>query len=311
MSQVAGEPIRLLLAEDEPFQALLLERLLVKAGYDVHTVPSGESALESVLADSFQILITDWDMPGMDGATLCRQIRAHSLPAYLYIILLTAHEDVSDTVKGLESGADDYLRKPANEAELLARLKTAVRIVGLERTLRAANERVHRLSVTDPLLGCFNRRYLNEQLPLEIERACRYGHPLCLVMTDLDNFKMINDVHGHMVGDDVLCGFVQRALASTRQASDWVARYGGEEFIIVLPQTNQQGGLSFAEKVRTDCSKMPYQTSAGPLVVTASFGVAQLESAPNPHNALLELLSRADAALYACKANGRNRVSCL
>jgi two-component system, cell cycle response regulator len=311
-STLAGgtpERLRLLLAEDDPFQKKILERILTRAGYAVETATSGEEALARVQDGRFQILITDWDMPGMDGAALCRRIREAQLPGYLYILLLTAHAAVSHTVTGLEAGADDYVRKPADEGELLARVKAGARIVELERSLSAANARVERLSLIDALLGCYNRRYLNEQLPREIERARRYDTRLSLVMADLDAFKQINDVHGHTVGDEVLVGFAQRATACLRQAGDWIARFGGEEFAIVLPHADLANASSVAERIRTECTSTPVLTTVAPLNVTVSLGVAALKPAADVKAAMASLLARADSALYQSKRDGRDRVT--
>jgi two-component system chemotaxis response regulator CheY len=299
-----GEPLalRLLLVEDEPVQRRVLERRLCKAGYVVDTAQDGEEALAKILQKHFQILITDWDMPGMDGATLCRRVREVNLPGYLYILLLTGHDSAADIVVGLDAGADDYIRKPANEAELLARLKAGGRIVELTR-------QVQLLSVTDPLVGAYNRRYLNDELALEIERARRYGRPLAAVIADLDLFKRINDEHGHQIGDEVLRCFVERIRAALRK-NDWVARYGGEEFVIVLPETNLVDAVRTAEKIRFQCASTPMMTSAGHLMVTASFGIAALECllAAEPET-VATLLRRADVSLYRSKNTGRNRVT--
>jgi two-component system, cell cycle response regulator len=306
---VSSESPRLLLAEDDPLQTKILAHMLSRAGYAVDTALSGEEALTKVLAGAYQILVTDWDMPGMDGATLCHRIRQAQLPGYLYILMLTAHSSVSDIVAGLEAGADDYLRKPADDAELLARLKAGRRIVDLERSLSAANARAERLSVTDALLDCSNRRYLNEQLPREIERSQRYDSPLAIILADLDHFKKINDSHGHAAGDEVLVEFVRRARSTLRQASDWIARYGGEEFAIVLPNTDGPGALAAAEKIRELCATTPFHTGGGPLHVTASFGIADLRRAGDVKEAMRNLLHAADSALYLSKDYGRNRAT--
>jgi len=303
---------RLLLVEDEPTQRKLAERLLRRAGYVVETANDGEEALAKILAGEFQLLLTDWDMPGMDGKTLCRRVREANLPTYLYMLLLTSHDSTDDLVAGLEAGADDYVKKPANESELLARLNAGRRIVRLEQSLREANTQIHLLSITDPLTGTFNRRYLNEQLALEVERARRYHRPLSAVMADLDRFKRINDECGHQTGDEVLCRFAQLMKEAVRQPLDWVARYGGEEFVIVLPETDRAGAIVVAEKIRALCADNPMAACSGPIEVTASFGVAELvsEAATQSHAAAGEaLLRRADAALYTSKNEGRNRVT--
>jgi len=304
------EALHLLLVEDEPTQLLLMQRLLRRAGYMVETASNGDEALAKISTGKYQMLVTDWDMPGMDGATLCRKVREAQLPSYLYVLLLTGHGSTESLVAGLEAGADDYIRKPANEAELLARLVAGKRIVRLEQSLREANAQIQLLSITDPLVGIYNRRYLNDQLMNEVERARRYSRPLAAVMADLDFFKNVNDQHGHQVGDEVLRGFVELAKASIRQSSDWIARYGGEEFVIVLPETDLAGAARTAEKIRSQCASTPCNTAAGALVVTASFGVAALDAGAGPIGAAAEaLLRQADAALYRSKHEGRNRVT--
>ncbi len=314
----AESPLRLLLVEDEPTQLLLMQRLLRRAGYAVETAANGEEAFEKISTGRIQMMVTDWDMPGMDGVTLCQRVREaqSQLPGYLYVLLLTGHGSTESLVTGLEAGADDYIRKPPNEAELLARLKAGQRVVRLEQSLREANEllrdaneQIKLLSITDPLVGTFNRRYLNDQLIHEVERARRYGRPLAAVMADLDFFKKINDEHGHQVGDDVLRGFVDLAKFSIRQSSDWVARYGGEEFVVVLPETDLGGAAKTAEKIRSYCATTPFATAAGGIVVTASFGVASLDAGGSIAAAAEALLRQADGALYRSKHEGRNRVT--
>ncbi len=308
MNKGAGLP--LLLVEDEPTQLLLIERQLVRAGYDVSTASDGEEALAKIASGRFQLLVTDWDMPGMDGVTLCRRVREAQLPGYLYVLLLTGHSSTESLIAGLEAGADDYIRKPANEGELLARLKAGRRVILLEQSLREANAKIQLLSITDPLVGTFNRRYLNEQLVEEVDRARTAERCLATIMSDLDFFKTINDRYGHQVGDEVLRGFVQIVRDSVREGRDWVARYGGEEFVVVLPDTDLAGAARAAEKIRCTCAATPVPTTAGPITVTASFGVAALDHVQGPLGALAEsLLRQADAALYRSKHQGRNRVT--
>jgi two-component system, cell cycle response regulator len=184
-----AEDWRVLLVDDEPTQRLITARLLKRAGFVVETAQNGKEALEKIKTSEFQLLVTDWEMPEMDGVALCRAVRSAKLDGYVYTILVTSRDAIEHLVAGLQAGADDYLTKPVLEPELLARLNTGKRIVTLERSLRAANEENRRLSVTDALTGAFNRRYLMEKLPHEIERSLRYPHPLSLVMCDVDHFK--------------------------------------------------------------------------------------------------------------------------
>jgi diguanylate cyclase (GGDEF)-like protein len=306
----AFEPrFRLLLVEDEPTQRLMLERQLTRAGYIVDTAEDGDAALSKILEGGYQILITDWDMPGMDGPTLCRRVREADLKTYVYILLLTGHLNTDDVVAGLSAGADDYVRKPANQAELLARLSAGSRIVKLEQSLREANDKIQLLSITDSLANTYNRRYLNEQLVREVERSRRYGGALSAVMADLDRFKRINDERGHASGDEVLKMFADLSKSVIRP-SDWIARYGGEEFVIVMPETDVSGAARAAEKIREACAAAPMAIASGPLLVTASFGVASLSVVPqSAESAAAQLLREADAALYNSKHEGRNRVT--
>jgi diguanylate cyclase (GGDEF)-like protein len=300
---------RLLLAEDEPVQQLKFRKMLVEHGYEVEPVSSGEEALHRVLTGGVDILLTDWDMPGLDGAQLCRRIREAKLADYLYILMITGHSSDDDVVYALNAGANDYIRKPFKKAELLARLRSACELVGVQRE----KEKMMRV---EPHLRCYNKRYLNEQLPRAIAHAIRYHEPLSLVMADLDFFKTVNDTHGHNVGDEVLRGFVDRTIVSLR-SGDWMARFGGEEFTLVLPRTTREGARDVAEKLRVNCASTPFDTSHGPLNLTVSLGVATLKAgdhddaatAEHAHRTVNALLSRADAALYQSKREGRNRVT--
>jgi len=203
--------------------------VLIRAGYRVDAAFSRRGSTRETLRRSVPDALADWEMPGLDAVTLCRRARAGGLSGYLYILLLTSHGSMPEVVAGLDAGADDFIRKPADETELLARLSAARRIVQLEQSLREANARIHLLSITDALVGTFNRRYLGDQLTREIERARRYNRPLAVSMADLDHFNRINDRYGHLAGDEVLRGFASLALTLIRPASDWVARYGGED----------------------------------------------------------------------------------
>jgi len=306
----AAAPLRLLLVEDEPTQLLLTQRMLRQGGYEVETASDGATALEKLATGRFQLLVTDWEMPGMDGPTLCRKVRATRLPGYLYILLLTGQIATRSVVIGLEAGADDYVRKPADEAELLARLAAGRRIVQLEQSMRDANAQIQRLSVTDPLVSAFNRRYLNEQLLQEVELARRKQQALSVILADLDYFKSINDQYGHQIGDEVLIHFVAQASGVLRDEIDWVARFGGEEFVVVLPGIELAAAVAVAENIRVRCANTVIATEVGELKFTASFGVATLSAMPGSTTAAATaLLREADAALYRSKREGRNRIT--
>jgi two-component system, cell cycle response regulator len=300
----------ILLAEDDPVTRMLMSRSLKKAGFAVEAVADGTAALDKMIHGYYPILITDWEMPGMDGVELCKTVRNLRLDGYVYMLLLTARDAKEHMVAGLEAGADDYLIKPIYEPELFARLNSAKRILALEHSLRLANEQNRVLSITDALTGTFNRRHLMEQLPRELERCRRYAYPLSVVMCDIDHFKTVNDVHGHAVGDEVLQQFAQRIQRSIRSSSDWVSRYGGEEFMILLPDTGRDGGLNVAEKIRVMIADTPFSSAAGPVAVTASFGVASTAaSGPDLGTGVEALIAAADACLYDSKQKGRNLVT--
>lgn len=300
---------RLLLVDDEPVQRLTTECLLRRAGYLVESACNGREALEKLQSGRFSLLITDWDMPELDGVALCRALRQMRLDGYIYTILLTGHDAIEDIVAGLQAGADDYLTKPMSEAELVARLNTGKRIVTLERSLRAANEKNRQLSITDPLTGAYNRRHFMEQLPRELERAARCARPLSLVMCDIDHFKSINDTYGHQGGDQVLQQFVHVLQRYLRTAVDWVARYGGEEFLLLLPETRFSAACAVAEGLRLQTEREPCTAGERSLHVTASFGAVGWESAVPIKASLDELIARCDQCVYASKSAGRNRVT--
>jgi diguanylate cyclase (GGDEF)-like protein len=298
-----------LLVEDDPISRKILENILLKEGFDVTTVENGRIAIELFKNRFFPIVLTDWLMPEMEGPDLCRAIRDQKPEGYVYIVLLTSKDSKADIISGLEAGADDYLTKPAHRDELVARIKNGLRILELEKSLKEANEEIRILSITDPLTGAYNRGYLNERLPQEIKRSIRYRHPLSLILSDIDHFKKVNDRFGHLAGDHVLKEFVQSILESIRDQIDWAARYGGEEFLVVLPETDFNGAMLLAERLREACSQRIITIQEQQISITASFGVTGLASEMPVSDISGEiLLQQCDACLYQAKNQGRNRV---
>jgi diguanylate cyclase (GGDEF)-like protein len=302
-----------LIVEDDPVSRMLLEVTLVKAGYEVTSAKDGREALAFFNKQFFPIVFTDWMMPEMDGLQLCRNIRKNVSTGYVFIFLLTARDSRDDMIAGLEAGADDYLTKPFDRAELFARLKTAIRVLELEKSLKAANEAIRVLSITDTLTGCYNRTYMDAQLPNELQRAVRYGHPISVVMVDIDHFKEVNDTYGHQAGDQVLKVFIETIGQSIRSGVDWIARYGGEEFIVVLPETEFEKAQLLAERLRTKVSEHIIVFREKEIRITASFGVTGLPSFQGVADSLKEIshediIGIADKCLYAAKKGGRNRV---
>lgn len=299
---------KVLLADDEPVQRMLVGRILSRAGYEVIAVDDGEQAVQRLLQGDISLLVTDWEMPKMDGLGVCRAVRNIGLSHYVYSIVVTSRDAVEHVVMGLQAGADDYLVKPVLEPELLARLNTGKRLVEMERSLRQVNAENLRLSRTDALTGVFNRRYLMDHLVAELERSLRYQHPLSLMLCDVDHFKKVNDTYGHQTGDEVLINFAQTLRQSLRE-TDWIARYGGEEFVVVLPETNLQGANLVAERCRALVAATVIDTAHGSLNITASFGVSGWQPGMSADTLVDNLIAAADIGVYSSKSGGRNRVT--
>lgn len=294
--------MRILVVEDELFSQTILKDALERAGYTVVLAGNGRDALERCQLEHFPIIITDWEMPEMDGLEFCRAMRAMPSEHYSFILLLTSHDKKDELVAGLEAGADEYLVKPVHEIELAARLKVARRILDLETSLK-------QLALHDQLTGAYNRGYLDRQISKEIQRSWRYSHPLSIIMCDIDHFKVVNDRYGHQAGDQVLKEFVTRINRSIRYENDWVARYGGEEFVIALPETSPAGCLVVAERIRNIIANSPVMVQGGAVTVTVSFGAITIENTTMFEEMTTDvILGKADECLYRAKETGRNRV---
>ena len=299
----------ILIAEDDPVSRRMLEKNLVKAGRKVVSTSNGREALESLRKNYYPIVITDWIMPVMDGLELCRAIRKQKFPGYVFVVLLTARAEQGDIIAGLNAGADDYLTKPFNQAELMARMKAGERILNLERSLSNACDEIKKLSISDPLTKCYNRSYLMEHLSQEIKRNKRYKHSLHISMIDIDHFKRINDTYGHQAGDLVLQECVGCIMSNIRKGVDWLARYGGEEFILVLPETDLDKTWKVMERTRCLISEMVIPLEGKKMQITASFGISGFDHGMGGEDVSTELLiEKADKYLYRAKEAGRNRI---
>ncbi len=303
-------PPTVLIVDDDELVLARLAELVSAAGYPVHTATNGPSALQLLQSSSASVVVTDLNMPGMDGFELCHRIRQQAQPGYVYVVMLTARDEEKDIIAGLEAGADDYVSKRSTSAEFIARLRTAKRVLELEYSLKDALAKKRHLAMTDPLTSLYNRRYFMRHFSRALKRAQRYGGTVSLLLLDIDNFKRINDTFGHGVGDVVLKRFTRQTAKCLQRATDWCARIGGEEFAVVLEGTTLTDARACAERVRRQIASSIIDTSAGPVQITVSIGVSGLEAvADRPSATLQALLQHADANLYTSKANGRNCVT--
>lgn len=301
---------RIMLVDDDELVLEQLAPLVSAAGFQVLTLSSGAEAIAALEREFMPVVITDLKMPGMDGVTLCRELRSRTWPGYVYIVLLTIQDGEEDILAGLDAGADDYLSKRASGAQLIARLRTAQRVLTLEHSLRQALQEKRELAMTDSLTGAYNRRYFARRLSQELKRVQRTGAGLSLLAIDVDHFKQVNDRYGHEGGDVVLQELVRRVNSALRRETDWCARMGGEEFAAVLDGTPLAGARRVAERVRESVASSPVRTAAGDVRVTVSIGVGSLEAIDPAQTVLVEsLLRQADRCLYASKERGRNRVT--
>jgi two-component system, cell cycle response regulator len=299
--------VKILVADDDLVSLRMMERMLRQSGYDVITANNGRDAV-SILTDPDgpRLALIDWMMPELDGPGVCRELRERQGASYVYILLLTAKQSSDDVVNGLKAGADDYLTKPCHPAELEARLHTGRRVLQLEDKLVEAREEMRYKATHDGLTALWDRGAILALLRSELCRSVRTRQPVSVMLCDVDNFKQINDVHGHPIGDEVLQEVAVRLQDAVR-SHDVVGRYGGEEFLVVLSACGEHDVRARAEQVRLAISTPPIMTAHGPLFVSVSAGAITIEkwekSIP-----IEPYLKQADAALYRAKAGGRNMV---
>lgn len=289
--------MRVLIAEDDFTSRTVLASVLKKNGHEVvETVNGAEAWDELQKLDAPKLVILDWMMPEMDGPEVVRRVRAIQSPQPPYIIILTSKGEKADIVAGLDAGADDYLAKPFDAAELQARMRVGQRMVELQET-------VVRQATHDPLTGALNRRGILHALEKEVARAKRSSTRLCVGMCDIDHFKKVNDTHGHLIGDDVLCGVVQRIQSDLREY-DLIGRFGGEEFILLTPGCTGSPKECPYNRLCAAVAESPMATKDCGIPVSVSIGVAVASGDSTADT----LLAAADAALYRAKDEGRNRV---
>ncbi|MEA2204505.1 MAG: hypothetical protein QOE77_1281 [Blastocatellia bacterium] len=289
-----GKP-QVLVVDDDQEKRTLLQVALQIAGYKVHLAEDGAQAWAAIESNPPDLIVTDVMMPVMDGYELARRVRANAQTRFIPMIIQTAARDAAeDQRRGAEAGALGYITDPTDLELLLARART---LLDFKRYLDSCEE----AAFTDHLTGLANRRRFERQLEREVERTRRSGRPFCLLMLDIDHFKLVNDTHGHEAGDEVLRQLA-RVLQEETRGIDLSARVGGEEFAVLLTETEMHSGVEVSERLRAAIEQAAMPQQAG---ITASFGLAEF---PRSAKTASELFIAADAAMYAAKAQGRNRV---
>ena len=295
---------RVLLVDDHPRSAARILQALAKA-HDAYVEPDMHAALQRVTDNNFDLLVVSLSLSNADGLRLCSQVRSLDKIRHLPIIILVEPGDEARLMRGLEMGINDYLMRPIDRHEMLARIKTQIKRKRYSDFLRMRLEQSIEQAVTDPLTGLHNRRYMETHLHGLVHESITDGRPLSILIADIDYFKRINDTYGHDAGDLVLQEFSERFRMNIR-GQDLACRMGGEEFVIIMPDTTLNVGYQIAERIRTCVAELPFTIGTGEQVsLTASVGIATIQARTDTQKTLLK---RADNALYEAKHQGRNRV---
>ena len=265
----------------------------------------GIEGLKILATTPIDLVLCDLMMPNMDGFQFLATVKQKEEFQHIPVIILSDRGESTTKIKGLGIGARDYITKPFDAGELIARIMVQLNIKSLQDEMRKTNELLKELSITDHLTHLYNRRYLMDELEMEFHRSLRKKGELCLILIDVDHFKLVNDTYGHQNGDMVLAAIGETLQVELRRY-DLAARYGGEEFVMVLPDTSLREGYAAAERLRRSVQEITFPPPMEHLAVTISQGLAAL---PSPRiNSVDALIKVADDALYLAKQNGRNRV---
>jgi len=296
----------LIIEDSKVVRTQLVDTLVTVDLFDtIHEAADGLEGLNILASNPVDIILCDLMMPAMDGFQFLEAIRKREELQHIPVIILSDRGESASKVKGLGVGARDYITKPFDPAELIARLLVQLNIKSLQDEMRKTNELLKELSITDHLTHLYNRRYMMEELEMEFHRSLRKKGDLCLVLIDVDHFKLVNDTYGHQNGDLVLAAIAEMIQVELRRY-DMAARYGGEEFAMILPDTPLHDGYGIAERLRESVGGITFPPPMENLVITISQGIAAL---PAPRiNSVDALIKAADNALYQAKQNGRNRV---
>ncbi len=297
------EQRRVLVVDDDSENRNLIVEVLEQEKYEVQAAASGQEAITLIQSWSPELVLLDYNMPGLSGLDTLTHLRKQQ--NYTAVIFVSANSDRDLVIECLSAGADDYIRKPFNAGELMARVMVRFRNKDVQDALSAANSKLQELAERDDVTGLYNMRFVYQKIDSELKRAKRYGRQVGCIMMDLDHFKQVNDNFDHLFGSHVLREIGQLIKRNMREI-DFAARYGGDEFLLVLTETDEIGVATFADRIRklieahvcTD-GKNTFQRTA-----SLGFSISSLEELMTPK----ELVLRADQALYRAKETGRNRV---
>lgn len=300
-----GRKGRILIVDDRKSSYERIAAALV-AEHSVDVEPNPHEALFHTAEGNYDLLMVSLSLENFDGLRLCSQVRSLERTRNLPILITAEAEDNARLLRGLEIGVNDYLVRPIDRNELIARVRTQIRKKRYGERLRDNVQQSIEMAITDGLTGLHNRRYMESHLGALVEQAAARGKPLSLLVLDIDYFKSVNDSFGHSAGDDVLREFATRVRKSIR-GIDLACRYGGEEFVVVMPETDMAIATAVAERIRRRIAGEAFQINQGAtsLDVTISIGIAALAT---HDDSAATILKRADQALYRAKRDGRNRV---
>ncbi len=305
---LGSRPPKLLVVDDEQAILDLLKRRLEALGCKVTLLPGGSQVVRTAREQMPDLILLDIMMPDLDGFAVCQALKQDPEVRDIPVIMMTARSEIDSRIKGLEIGAHDYVPKPFETAELVARIRAALRVKELQDELKEANKKLERLATSDPLTDLPNRRTFDHEFFLAVERSRRSGEILSVLMADLDHFKRINDTHGHQVGDEAL-RLIGRLLNGRRRVTDLVGRYGGEEFVWVLPGAKTEDAMEIGEWLRRTAEDMTIETTGERVRLTISVGVTTYEPTAHGPISANTVLDVADSALREAKSAGRNRVT--
>ncbi len=302
----SSEKARVLVIEDKDFEHKKIEEALVVDKHDVLAARSGAEAMELVARQEFDLFVVSLNLDDEDGLRLCSHLKSNERTRAVPIVMIGNEEDMPRIVHGLDIGVHDYVLRPADRNELLARARTQIRRKRFQERLRSSYEVSLSMALTDSLTGLHNRRYLEVHLEKLMEKNQSTKKSLAVLLLDIDHFKAVNDTHGHGAGDEILKQFATR-LKDNLRSFDLVSRLGGEEFVVILPNVSAERAYLIAERLRRAIADTPFLCNVpdGSLKISTSIGGVLIHQRVHAVEAVLE---RSDKALYDAKDGGRNCV---